>query len=81
MVALRPAPACSGAPSCTYQAAWFLPGVLVLFLIYKIIQERGFLRRYADTCCASARPPALSCCPALFVYHNPAIFLAAGFSG
>jgi 4-amino-4-deoxy-L-arabinose transferase-like glycosyltransferase len=35
-----------GSAFYTYQAAWFLPGLLVFFLIYKVIQERGFLRRY-----------------------------------
>jgi 4-amino-4-deoxy-L-arabinose transferase-like glycosyltransferase len=30
----------------TYQAGALLPGVLVLFVIYKWLQERGFLRRY-----------------------------------
>jgi 4-amino-4-deoxy-L-arabinose transferase-like glycosyltransferase len=30
----------------TYQAGALLPGVLILFVLYKTLQERGFLRRY-----------------------------------
>jgi len=35
-----------GSAYYTYQAAWVLPGILVWFVFYKLVQERGFLRRY-----------------------------------
>ena len=35
-----------GTAPYTYQAAIFLPGVLALFLLYKLFQERSFLRSY-----------------------------------
>ena len=37
-----------GSAFYTYRAAWVFPGVLGLFLVFKLFQERGFLRRYGS---------------------------------
>jgi 4-amino-4-deoxy-L-arabinose transferase-like glycosyltransferase len=60
----------------TYQAAWLLPGVLVLFLIYKLIQERGFLRLYAGRLALLALVASLVLLPLIrFAHQNPGVFI------
>jgi 4-amino-4-deoxy-L-arabinose transferase-like glycosyltransferase len=56
----------------TYQAAVFLPGLLVLFLLYKVFQEHGFLGRYWRQLAVLALVALLSLLPlAAFVHDNP----------
>jgi hypothetical protein len=67
---------CWGSVFYTYQAGWLLPGVLVVFLAFKIIQERGFLRRSWRGLLLLALTAILVLLPlAAFVYRNQAIFL------
>ena len=64
-----------GSAYYTYQAAWVLPGVLVLFVIYKIFQEKGFLRRYGWRLLLLALTAALVVLPlVLFAIQNPWVF-------
>jgi 4-amino-4-deoxy-L-arabinose transferase-like glycosyltransferase len=64
-----------GSAFYTYQAAWFLPGVLVLFLIYKSLQERGFVRRYGRQLFVLALVTILVMLPMVVsAYHQPTIF-------
>ena len=64
-----------GSAFYTYQAAWFLPGVLVLFLIYKALQERGFVRRYGRQLLVLALVTILVALPmAVSAYRQPTIF-------
>jgi 4-amino-4-deoxy-L-arabinose transferase-like glycosyltransferase len=59
----------------TYQAAWFLPGLLVLFLVYKSLQEPGFLRRYGRHLLLLALVMLVVILPlAIFAYRQPAVF-------
>ena len=65
-----------GSAFYTYQAAWLLPGVLVVFLIYKLFQEPGFLRRYFPQLALLAVVALVVLLPlALFAYHNQSIFI------
>ena len=48
-----------GSAFYTYQAAWLLPGVLVLFLIYKVLQERGLPATLWLSACSSWRLTAI----------------------
>ena len=64
-----------GSAYYTYQAAWVLPGVLVLFVIYKVFQEKGFLRRYGWRLLLLALTAALVVLPlVLFAIQNPWVF-------
>lgn len=64
-----------GSAYYTYQAAWVLPGVLILFVAYKLIQERGFLRRYSWKLLLLALTAALVVLPlAVYAYQNPSVF-------
>jgi len=68
-----------GSAFYTYQAAWFLPGVLVLFLIYKALQERGFVRRYDHQLLVLALVTILVALPmAVSAYRQPTIFTERG---
>jgi 4-amino-4-deoxy-L-arabinose transferase-like glycosyltransferase len=65
-----------GSAFYTYQAAWLLPGVLVVFLVYKLFQEPGFLRRYFWKLALLAIIALVVLLPlALFAYHNQGIFI------
>ncbi len=64
-----------GSTFYTYQAAWFLPGLLVCFLIYKAIQERGFLRRYGGQLLVLVFVMVLAILPiAVSAYRQPTVF-------
>lgn len=59
----------------TYQAAWVFPGVLALFVVYKLIQERGFLRRCGWQLLALALTAVLVVLPLmLFARQNSWVF-------
>jgi hypothetical protein len=61
-----------GSAFYTYRAAWVFPGVLALFLVYKVIQERGFLRRYGCQLLLLALTAGLLALPlALFAVRYP----------
>ena len=63
-----------GSAFYTYRAAWVFPGVLVLFLVYKLFQERGFLRRYGWKLLLLALIAALVVLPlGIFAYQNPGL--------
>ena len=63
-----------GSAAYTYQAAWFLPGALVFFLVYKAFQERGFLRRYGWGLLLLALVSLLVMLPLIqFGYHNSSV--------
>jgi 4-amino-4-deoxy-L-arabinose transferase-like glycosyltransferase len=65
-----------GSAFYTYQAAWVLPGVLVLFIVYKLFQERGFIRCYGWKLLLLALTAALIFLPlGIFAYHNPGMFV------
>ena len=65
-----------GSAFYTYQSAWVFPGVLALFLVYKLFQERGFLRRYSWELLLLALTAALVFLPlGIFAYHNPDLFV------
>ncbi len=64
-----------GSAYYTYQAAWVLPGVLVLFVGYKIFQEKGFLRRYGGKLLLLALIAAIVVLPlGIFAFQNPSMF-------
>ncbi len=52
-----------GSAFYTYRAAWVLPGMVALFLLYKTIQQRGFLRRYGARLLLTALTAALVLLP------------------
>ncbi len=63
----------------TYQPAYFLPGLLVLFLLYKLAQERGFLRRYGLHLLVLAFAACVVVAPlALYAYRHPEIVFRRG---
>jgi 4-amino-4-deoxy-L-arabinose transferase-like glycosyltransferase len=64
----------------TYQAGALLPGVLILFLIYKVLQERGFLRRYGRQLLILLATAVLAVLPLVAVArtHPDALTLRAG---
>lgn len=65
-----------GSAFYTYQAAWLLPGVLVVFLIYKLFQEPSFLRRYFWKLSLLAIVALVVLLPlAQFAYQNQGIFI------
>ena len=65
-----------GSAFYTYQSAWVFPGVLALYLVYKLFQERGFLRRYGWKLLLLALTAALVFLPlGIFAYHNPGLFV------
>jgi len=65
-----------GSAFYTYQSAWVFPGVLALFLVYKLFQERGFLRRYGWKLLILALTAVLVFLPlGIFAYHNPDMFV------
>ena len=65
-----------GSAFYTYQAAWIFPGVLLLFIIYKFFQEKGFLRRYGWRLLLLALTAAVVVLPlALFAFQNPTMFV------
>ena len=65
-----------GSAFYTYQSAWVFPGVLVLFVVYKLFQERGFLRRYGWKLLLLALTAILIFLPlGIFAYHNPDMFV------
>ncbi len=64
-----------GSAFYTYQAAWVFPGVLALFVVYKLFQERGFLRRYGWKLLVLALVAALVVLPlATFAFRNSWVF-------
>ena len=64
-----------GSAFYTYQAAWVFPGVLVLFVIYKVFQERGFVERYAWKLLLLVLVAAVVIFPlGEFAYRNPWMF-------
>jgi 4-amino-4-deoxy-L-arabinose transferase-like glycosyltransferase len=65
-----------GSAFYTYQAAWVLPGVLVLFVAYKLFQERGFLKRYGWKLLLLGLIALLVVLPlGVFAYRNPGMFV------
>ena len=65
-----------GSAFYTYQSAWVFPGVLALILVYKLFQERGFLRCYGWKLLLLASTAALVFLPlGIFAYHNPDMFV------
>ena len=65
-----------GSAFYTYRAAWVFPGVLVLFLVYKLFQERGFLRRYGWKLLLLALIAALVVLPlGIFAYQYPGLIV------
>ena len=65
-----------GSAFYTYQAAWVLPGVLVLFVVYKMFQEIGFFTRYGWKLVFLALVAALVFLPlGIFAYQQPSMFV------
>ena len=65
-----------GSAFYTYQSAWVFPGVLALFLVYKLFQEHGFLRRYGWRLLFLALTAALVFLPlGIFAYDNSGMFV------
>ena len=65
-----------GSAFYTYRAAWVFPGVLGLFLVYKLFQERGFLRRYGSKLLLLVLIAALVVLPlGIFAYQYPQLIV------
>ena len=65
-----------GSAFYTYRAAWVFPGVLVLFLVYKLFQERSFFRRYGWKLLLLTLIAALVVLPlGIFAYHYPGLIV------
>jgi 4-amino-4-deoxy-L-arabinose transferase-like glycosyltransferase len=63
-----------GSTFYTYQAAFLLPGLLALFLVYKVVQEQGFLRRYGPHLLVLGLAALVTVAPlAEYAYQNPGI--------